>query len=80
MRTATIRVPNDLSVVAGDRVDVLITTATKQRQTTTMLQNAKVVAADQNTRVVTLLVSAEDAQKIMNASEGKSTLRLWKSD
>jgi hypothetical protein len=66
----------DVSVAAGDHVDVLV--RTEQGQTGTVLENVEVVAANKNTRVVTFLASPGDAQKVMD-EQGKFRLRLWKS-
>ena len=59
MRAVKIRVASVLSVSPGVYVDVLVTT--KRGQTRTVLQNVKVAASHQNTRVVTFLVSPDDA-------------------
>jgi pilus assembly protein CpaB len=75
----------------GTRVDVLLTgipTGTTEQQTTTVLQNVAVIASGhtlernaageaQNTPVITLLTSPEDAERITLASaEGKIQLVL----
>lgn len=78
MRAVNIRIADDLSAVAGDRVNVLVTV--KQGATRVVLQNVKVVAADKNTHVVTFFLSPDDAQKATDADgQGKFSLRLWKS-
>jgi pilus assembly protein CpaB len=78
-------------VVPGTRVDVLLTgtpAASNEPQTTTVLQNVAVIAAGhtleraatgeaQNTPVITLLVSPDDAQRLTLASaEGHIQLAL----
>jgi pilus assembly protein CpaB len=78
-------------VTPGTRVDVLLTgtpTGTNESQTTTVLQNVLVLASGhtlertstgeaQNTAVITLLVTPEDAEKLALAStEGKIQLAL----
>jgi Flp pilus assembly protein CpaB len=79
MRAVEIRVASDLSATPGDHVDVLVTA--KQGATRIVLHNVKVVAADQNIRVVTFLLSPDDAQKAAAADgQGKFSLRLWKSN
>jgi pilus assembly protein CpaB len=78
-------------VTPGTRVDVLLTgtpTSSGDEQTTTVLQNVEVIASDkrlertasgeaQNTAVITLLVTPDDAQRLTLAStEGKIQLAL----
>jgi pilus assembly protein CpaB len=78
-------------VTPGTRVDVLLTgtpTGGSEPQTTTVLQNITVIAAGhtlertasgaaQNTAVITLLVTPEDAQKLtLASSEGHIQLAL----
>src|SRR3954470_1366989 len=77
-------------VTPGTRVDVLVTAAagTGDQQTTTVLQNVQVLASGhtlersstgeaQNTAVITLLVTPEDAQRLTLASaEGHIQLAL----
>jgi pilus assembly protein CpaB len=78
-------------VTAGTRVDVLLTgtpNGGSEPQTTTVLQNVAVLAAGhtlertstgeaQNTPVITLLVSPDDAQRLaLASSEGKIQLAL----
>jgi pilus assembly protein CpaB len=78
-------------VTPGTRVDVLLTGApgtTGEQETTTVLQNVAVLASGhtlertatgeaQNTAVITLLVSPDDAQRLTLASlEGKIQLAL----
>jgi len=78
-------------VTPGTRVDVLLTgtpTGATQQQTTTVLQNVLVIAAGhtlernstgeaQNTPVITLLVSPDDAQRLtLASSEGHIQLAL----
>jgi len=78
-------------VVPGTRVDVLLTGApggNSEQQTTTVLENVAVIAAGQrlernaagepqNTAVITLLVTPDDAQKLTLASnEGRIQLAL----
>jgi len=78
-------------VTAGTRVDVLLTgtpTGANESQTTTVLQNVAVLASGhtlersstgeaQNTPVITLLVSPDDAQKLtLASSEGHIQLAL----
>jgi pilus assembly protein CpaB len=78
-------------VTPGTRVDVLLTgtpNGTSESQTTTVLQNVAVIAAGhtlertatgepQNTPVITLLVSPDDAQRLtLASSEGKIQLVL----
>jgi pilus assembly protein CpaB len=78
-------------VVPGTRVDVLLTgnpTGATQAQTTTVLENVAVIAAGtklersptgeaQNTPVITLLVSPQDAQKLtLASSQGHIQLAL----
>jgi Flp pilus assembly protein CpaB len=79
MRAVSMHLDEDVSVAAGDRVDVLLTTTQGQTSTVLELENVEVVAVNQNTRVVTFLASPDDAHKVM-AAEGKLRLRLWKSD
>jgi pilus assembly protein CpaB len=78
-------------VTPGTRVDVLLTgtpTASSEQETTTVLQNVLVLASGhtlertstgeaQNTAVITLLVSPEDAEKVaLASSEGHIQLAL----
>lgn len=78
-------------VTPGTRVDVLLTgtpNGSNESQTTTVLQNVAVIAAGhtlertatgepQNTPVITLLVSPDDAQRLtLASSEGKIQLVL----
>jgi pilus assembly protein CpaB len=77
-------------VTPGTRVDVLVTAAagTGDQQTTTVLQNVQVLASGhtlersstgeaQNTAVITLLVTPEDAQRLTLATnEGRIQLAL----
>lgn len=78
-------------VTPGTRVDVLLTATppgSSEQQTTTVLQDIAVIASDkrlernasgeaQNTAVVTLLVTPDDAQRLTLAtSEGKIQLAL----
>jgi pilus assembly protein CpaB len=78
-------------VTPGTRVDVLVTasaTGSGEQQTTTVLQNVQVLASGhtlersstgetQNTAVITLLVTPEDAQRLTLASnEGRIQLAL----
>lgn len=78
-------------VTPGTRVDVLLTgtpTGSTEQQTTTVLQNVAVIASGhtlertsngeaQNTPVITLLVSPDDAQRLTLASaEGRIQLSL----
>jgi pilus assembly protein CpaB len=77
-------------VVPGTRVDVLVTgdhTGSSEPQTVTVLQNVAVLATGQRTErsatgepqnasVVTLLVSAEDSEKLALASLGRIQLVL----
>lgn len=78
-------------VTPGTRVDVLLTgtpTGTNENETTTVLQNVLVLASGhtlertstgeaQNTAVITLLVTPDDAEKLTLASiEGKIQLAL----
>ncbi len=58
-------------------MDVLVTTG----ETTTVLENVKVIAADQSTRTVTFLVTPDDAHRLMIAG-GQVGFRvsLWKSN
>lgn len=78
-------------VTAGTRVDVLLTgtpNGASESQTTTVLQNVAVLASGhqlertstgeaQNTAVITLLVSPDDAQRLaLASSEGKIQLAL----
>ncbi|PYX67406.1 MAG: hypothetical protein DMG74_00130 [Acidobacteria bacterium] len=79
MRALDMHVDEDVFVAAGDHVDVLLTI--KQGQTSTVIENVEVAAANQSTRVVTFLVSPDDARRVMIAGEqGQFRLRLWKSD
>ena len=95
MRAVSVRV-NEVVSVAGfvtpdTRVDVLLTgtpVGSNEPQTTTVLQNVRVLAAGhnlertstgeaQNTAVITLLVSPDDAQRLTLASqEGRIQLAL----
>lgn len=95
MRAVSVRV-NEIVSVAGfvtpdTRVDVLLTgtpVGGNEPQTTTVLQNVRVLAAGhslertpngeaQNTAVITLLVTPDDAQKLTLAqNEGKIQLSL----
>jgi pilus assembly protein CpaB len=95
MRAVSVRV-NDIVSVAGfvtpdSRVDVLLTgtpTGSGEQQTTTVLQNVRVLAAGhnlertttgepQNTAVITLLVTPEDAQRLtLASSQGHIQLSL----
>ncbi len=77
MRAVSMHLDEDVSVGAGDHVDVLV--RTEQGQPRTVLENVEVVAANQSTHVVTFLASPDDAQKVMD-EQGKFGLRLWKSD
>lgn len=78
-------------VTPGTRVDVLLTgtpTGANEQETTTVLQNVLVLASGhtlertatgeaQNTAVITLLVTPEDAEKLaLASSEGKIQLAL----
>ena len=78
-------------VTPGTRVDVLLTATpagSSDQQTTTVLQNVEVIASDkrlertatgeaQNTAVITLLVSPDDAQRLtLASSEGHIQLAL----
>ena len=79
MRAVKIRIADDLSAVAGDRVDLLVTA--NQGATRVVLQNLKVVSADKNTLVVTFFLSPDDAQRATDAdAQGKFSLRLRKSN
>jgi len=79
MRALDMHVDEDVFVAAGDHVDVLLTI--KQGQTSTVIENVEVAAANQSTRVVTFLVSPDDARRVMIPGEqGQFRLRLWKSD
>ena len=76
MRAVAILVHEDISVAPGDHVDVLI--IGKGQESTTVLQNVEVVAADQTDGMVEVefLVSPDEAQKVVQASEqGKFSLR-----
>ncbi|HET9408700.1 MAG TPA: Flp pilus assembly protein CpaB [Candidatus Sulfotelmatobacter sp.] len=95
MRAVSVRV-NDVVAVAGfvtpgTRVDVLLTgtpTGGSESQTTTVLQNIRVIAVGhtlersstgepQNAPVITLLVTPEDAQKLtLASSQGHIQLAL----
>jgi pilus assembly protein CpaB len=95
MRAVSVRVNEVVSVAGfvtpGTRVDVLLTGtpgASGDQQTTTVLQNALVLASGhtlersasgeaQNTAVITLLVSPDDAQRLtLASSEGHIQLAL----
>jgi len=95
MRAVSVRVNEVVSVAGfvtpGTRVDVLLTgtpAGGTEPQTTTVLQNAAVIAAGhtlersatgdaQNTPVITLLVSPDDAQRLtLASSEGHIQLAL----
>jgi pilus assembly protein CpaB len=101
MRAITIKVAEDTGVGGfaqpGDRVDVLLTQsnlraetgAPKEAFTATLVQNARVLAADQQTqrkekttppKAVTLEVTAEDAQKlVLGGAVGQLSLTLNRS-
>src|SRR5271155_759755 len=86
MRAVSVRVNEVVSVAGfvgpGTRVDVLLTgtpSGSGESQTTTVLQNVAVIASGhpQNTPVITLLASPEDAERLTLASmEGKIQLSL----
>ena len=95
MRAVSVRVNEVVSVagfvVPGPRVDVLLTgnpSGGGEQQTTTVLENVAVLAADkrlernsagdpENSAVITLLVSPDDAQKLtLASSQGKIQLSL----
>ena len=95
MRAVSVRVNEVVSVAGfvtpGTRVDVLLTgtpAGTGEQQTTTVLQNVAVIAANrtlersatgeaQNSTVITLLVSPDDAEKVALAgTEGHIQLAL----
>src|ERR1035438_1115951 len=95
MRAVSVRVNEVVSVAGfvtpGTRVDVLLTGTPEggnDQQTTTVLQNVRVIAAGhtlehsatgeaQNTAVITLLVSPDDAQRLtLASSEGRIQLAL----
>jgi len=95
MRAVSVRVNEVVSVAgfvtAGTRVDVLLTgnaTGAEEQQTSTVLENVEVLAANQRmersssgepqaAQVVTLLVSPDDAQKLTLAStQGRIQLAL----
>ena len=95
MRAVSVRVNEVVSVAGfvapGSRVDVLLTgtpIGSTEQQTTTVLQDVRVLAAGhnldrtatgepQNTAVITLLVSPDDAQRLTLASrEGQIQLSL----
>lgn len=95
MRAVSVRVNEVVSVAGfvtpGTRVDVLLTgtpVGGSDTQTTTVLQNVRVIAAGhtlertatgeaQNTAVITLLVSPDDAQRLtLASSEGHIQLSL----
>jgi pilus assembly protein CpaB len=101
MRAVTIKVGEDTGVGGfaqpGDRVDVLLTQsnlrsetgAPKEASTATLVQNARVLATDQQTqrkdkptppKAVTLEVTAEDAQKlVLGGTVGQLSLTLNRS-
>lgn len=101
MRAITIKVSEDAGVggfaQAGDRVDVLLTRSNLRDETggqtkaytATLVQDARVLATDQQTqrrdkttppKAVTLEVSAEDAQKlVLGAAVGQLSLTLARS-
>jgi pilus assembly protein CpaB len=95
MRAVSVRVNEVVSVdgfvTPGTRVDVLLTGTPEggnDQQTTTVLQNVRVIAAGhtlehsatgeaQNTAVITLLVSPDDAQRLtLASSQGHIQLAL----
>ena len=95
MRAVSVRVNEVVSVagfvIPGTRVDVLLTGTPEggsDQQTTTVLQNVRVIAAGhtlehsatgeaQNTAVITLLVSPDDAQRLtLASSQGHIQLSL----
>jgi len=95
MRAVSVRVNEVVSVAGfvtpGTRVDVLLTGTPEggnDQQTTTVLQNVRVIAAGhtlehsatgeaQNTAVITLLVSPDDAQRLtLASSQGHIQLAL----
>ncbi len=77
MRGVTIHI-EDISVVPGDHVDVLV--MGKGQESNTVLENVEVAAAEKESGVVTLLVFPDDAQRMTDAGEhGKFRLRLSKS-
>jgi pilus assembly protein CpaB len=95
MRAVSVRVNEIVSVAGfvtpGTRVDVLLTGTPEggnDQQTTTVLQNVRVIAAGhtlehsatgeaQNTAVITLLVSPDDAQRLtLASSQGHIQLAL----
>jgi Flp pilus assembly protein CpaB len=77
MRAVSVR--SNIAVAPGDHVDVLV--VGKGQETNTVLENVEVAAAEKESRVVTLLVSPDDAQRVTDALEhGKFRLLLGKSD
>lgn len=79
LRTVNILVDEDISLAAGDRVNVFM--IDEAQTNVAVLDNVAVMAADQKVGIVTLLVSPEDAQRITDAGEQpKFSLRLWKSE
>ena len=64
-RAVSILIHQDISVVPGDHVDVLV--IEKGQQSRIALQNVEVVTHDDN--VVQFVVSPEDAQRVGQASE-----------
>lgn len=77
-RAVSIIVGSDISVEAGDEVDVLV--LSKELGSQTVLQQVKVLATDHK-RVVTFLTSPQDAEKVMKAGElGKFSVRVTKSN
>jgi Flp pilus assembly protein CpaB len=79
MRAVSIHLDESLSGAPGDHVDVSLTT--KQGETSTVLENVQLADVNLNARLVTFMVSSDDAQKVMTASEqGKFRLRMRKSD
>src|ERR1700728_3641010 len=95
MRAVSVRVNEVVSVAGfvtpGTRVDILLTGTPEggnDQQTTTVLQNVRVIAAGhtlehsatgeaQNTAVITLLVSPDDAQRLtLASSQGHIQLAL----
>ena len=76
MRAVTVLIHQDISVVPGDRVDLLF--VGKGQETNAVLENVEVAVADKEVGIVTFLVSPDEAQKmqkIMAASEVTVTLR-----
>jgi Flp pilus assembly protein CpaB len=86
MRAVSVRVNEvigNMAVLPGMRVDVLLTgssSSANEEQTTTVLENVPVIATGQQqpqtARVITFLVSPEDAQKLTLANTQGRIIRL----